>query len=441
MQQRCLVELAHAALAALELQPLLLEGAQCLALGLGVDLAGVWTLENEGRELCLAAATGWPEGTVGSQRVSLDGGSHLALAAACATPHALVAEDLAAGADAGDAALLVEPGARSGVAVVILRQGRPFGLLAAHSRRRRRYSDNDLRFAETTAELLGLALGWRQRHDALREWQRRLLGGIVGDLVERRGMATALARAEAQNHALRREHDELERVAVAGELAGIMAHEVRTPLNALSINAQLAERALRRGGNDETDRALELLGMLRGEIERINGLLHEYLQVLRHPAPHPARRFSLPQALRDALRFVEPKARDCQVRLELVLAPEVDELLGDESRLRQVLLNIVLNAIQAMPRGGLVHISTARVADHVLIVIQDTGPGIASEAINRIFQPFVTTKEQGTGLGLAISSRLVREMGGTIVVASQPGQGACFEIRLPLGERESAPST
>ncbi|MBK6846736.1 MAG: hypothetical protein IPG96_04005 [Proteobacteria bacterium] len=252
-------------------------------------------------------------------------------------------------------------------------------------------------------------------------------------------MATTLSRVEARNRALEQEHDELERIAVAGELAGIMAHEVRTPLNALAINAQLAERALRRGAADDIGRALELLGMLRGEIERINGLLHEYLQVLRRPAGHPPRRFSLPQALRDALRFVEPKARDCQVQLELTLAPEVDELVGDEARLRQVLLNIVLNAIQAMPRGGTVQLSTARAEDEVRIVIQDTGPGIASEAINRIFQPFVTTKDQGTGLGLAICSRLVREMGGTIEVASRPGQGACFEIRLPI-EAPPAPA-
>ena len=79
------------------------------------------------------------------------------------------------------------------------------------------------------------------------------------------------------------------------------------------------ERALRRGAADDIGRALELLGMLRGEIERINGLLHEYLQVLRRPGRYVPRRFSLPQALRDALRFVEPKARDCQVQLELTL--------------------------------------------------------------------------------------------------------------------------
>ncbi|MBK8480603.1 MAG: GAF domain-containing protein [Proteobacteria bacterium] len=432
VQQGCLVELARAALEGLELQPLLHEASQRFAVGLGVDLAGIWTLDDSAHELVLTAATGWPDAAVGSHRIPLSSGSHLALAAACATPHALAAEDLAASVEAGDTALLVEPGARSAVAVVIHQRGKPFGLLAAHSRRRRRFPEAELRFAETTAELIGVALGWRHRQDALRDWQRSLLGGVVSDLVERRAMAAALARAEARNRALQQAHDELERVAVAGELAGIMAHEVRTPLNALSINAQLAERALRRGGVDETGRALELLGTLRGEIERINGLLHEYLQVLRRPAGHPPRRFSLPQALRDALRFVEPKARDCQVKLELTLAADVEELLGDEARLRQVLLNIVLNAIQAMPRGGTVELSTARVGDHAQLIIRDTGPGIGSEAIKRIFQPFVTTKDQGTGLGLAICSRLVREMGGTIVVASPPGEGACFEIRLPL---------
>lgn len=439
MQQGCLIELARAALEGLELQPLLHEATQRFAVGLGVDLAGVWTLDDAGRELRLAVATGWPQAAIGSHHVTIDDGSHLALAAACATPHALVAEDLAAGGEAGDTALLVEPGARSAVAVMVHQLGRPFALLAAHSRRRRRFAEADLRFVEATAELLGAALGWRQRQDALRDWQRRLLGGVVHDLVERRGMATTLSRVEARNRALEQEHDELERIAVAGELAGIMAHEVRTPLNALAINAQLAERALRRGAADDIGRALELLGMLRGEIERINGLLHEYLQVLRRPGRYVPRRFSLPQALRDALRFVEPKARDCQVQLELTLAPEVDELVGDEARLRQVLLNVVLNAIQAMPRGGTVQLSTARAEDEVRIVIQDTGPGIASEAINRIFQPFVTTKDQGTGLGLAICSRLVREMGGTIEVASRPGQGACFEIRLPI-EAPPAPA-
>jgi signal transduction histidine kinase len=141
--------------------------------------------------------------------------------------------------------------------------------------------------------------------------------------------------------------------------------------------------------------------------------------------------FDINRTVEDAIRFVEPKARGSRVAIARDLLAELPRACADEEALRQVMLNILVNAIEAMPDGGRVEVATRRRADGVVLRVRDTGPGLAEEIRDRVFQPFVSTKREGTGLGLAISQRLTSEMDGEIVVSSEPGQGACFEVILP----------
>ena len=238
---------------------------------------------------------------------------------------------------------------------------------------------------------------------------------------------------------LQTHHTRLERVAVAGEMASIVAHEIRTPLNALSINAQMITRLLRRPAPKDRQRALEVLGTLQAEIQRINQLVEENLLAhVRHSRANLTA-LQVNEVLEDSVRFMEPEARRGDVTL--IFDPEagLPRVRADESKLRQVLLNITLNAVQAMPDGGEVALSAVCDGDQVRIRIKDTGPGIEGlerEKLHEVFRPFMTTKEHGTGLGLAICARLVKEMGGSIDVESDKGEGACFSISLPLDDEE-----
>ena len=236
---------------------------------------------------------------------------------------------------------------------------------------------------------------------------------------------------------LRANHTRLERTAVAGEMASIVAHEVRQPLNALSINAQRAGRLLRKGDAQSLDKAAAVLGTLNGEIHRINDLVEEHLLAVvrgRNTAILP---IQAAEVVQDAVSFMKPEAARNGVSISLEpVTGELPRMMADEAKLRQVLLNIMLNAIQAMADGGSIMVRTWRDGDEVVIGVQDTGPGIKTEEgeLDQVFRPFHTTKEEGTGLGLAICARLIKEMKGRITVTSESGEGACFEVRLPREE-------
>jgi signal transduction histidine kinase len=257
--------------------------------------------------------------------------------------------------------------------------------------------------------------------------------------------------------ALQAHHTQLERLAVAGEMASIVAHEVRTPLNALSINAQMIGRRLGRNQAGDRDKALEAVGTLQGEIQRINQLLEEHLlSVVRH-RPATLVPLSLNVAVEEAARYMETEASRQGVSVALELEPGLPRVSADEGKLRQVLINILLNAIQAiepsrgdralaesrgtgaapeegLPPGKVVQLSTGPADGGACVTVKDTGPGFGTAIegnLEHVVKPFTTTKENGTGLGLAICVRLMKEMNGTIHVSSEPGLGATFRIVLP----------
>lgn len=431
LQQTKLVQLARLALNGPDrtLDQLIDETTRLVADGLLVGMTAFWALEDERETLVLRSGIGWHAGLVGEHNLSLDANSLPCRTLRHAHPLAVVSTDEPL--HAADSELLADHKVSSSLAVIVEARKHRFGVLSVHATEPRAYSAQDTEFLQSAADILAAALETNRRAAELRNNQRRLLAGIVRDMVERREVEHALRRSEERYRALQLQYTEFERMAVAGELAGTVAHEIRTPLNALSLNAQMLERALRRGAAEDLERAQGLVSTLRGEIERINDLLQDYLQVLRRPARQTIAPLSLNQAIEDAVRLVEPRATEGKVQIGVSLSPQAQIVTGDEGRLRQVLLNLFLNAIQAMPDGGELRIVTELLDDVVSLKVCDNGAGIAEADLERIFQPFVTTKEQGTGLGLAISDRLIKDMGGSIGATSTYGQGACFEIRLP----------
>lgn len=213
--------------------------------------------------------------------------------------------------------------------------------------------------------------------------------------------------------------------------AGV-AHEIKNPLNAAMLHLQLLTRLLAKASPD-IEAVREAAGITTSEIRRVTGLLEEFLQFARPTKPRRS-----PTDLRricdDVVALCRVEAEQAQIELS-VGGESVLSIQADDARMRQVVLNLVRNAMEAIRSKGHVHLDVSRTDDIAKIRIQDDGPGLLADEV-RIFQPFFTTKEKGTGLGLAISHRIVTDHGGDITVESQPGKTQ-FSIVLPCGDASS----
>ena len=220
----------------------------------------------------------------------------------------------------------------------------------------------------------------------------------------------------SQEHELGVRTRRAERLAALGTMAAGLAHEIRNPLNAAHLQLSVAERRLQRSEPD-LQGAQTAVRAANAEMQRLGSLVQDFLQFAR---PHALRlaRVDLRQTVEASLVLLEPEAQSRGVDLQLV-AGEAAPVDVDEEKLRQVLLNLVRNALDATGAGGHVELSTALGGSDVLLTVRDDGPGIPDDA--PIFEPFYTTKEDGTGLGLAIVHRIIMDHGGQVAVQSVPG--------------------
>ncbi len=278
--------------------------------------------------------------------------------------------------------------------------------------------------------LLSLALGWglaRQVTRPLRSLAESLpLVGTDRELpalpVARRDEIGQLAQTLTRTHAsLRDERDRrraAERHALLGRMATSLAHEVRNPVAAIRLHAQLLAQA------SPAEAAISRQ-LIEGEAERIEGLMGQWLSYAK-PAPPSLAEVDLREAIRQALRLMDPQAR--HARVELVFPTRDNEaplvMLADRHRLRQVLGNLLLNAVQAMPRGGRVTVSTHDAGLRVAVVVEDDGAGFSATAVAKLGEPFYSEKEGGMGLGLAVAKDICEAHGGALTVANRPGGGA-----------------
>jgi PAS domain S-box-containing protein len=247
--------------------------------------------------------------------------------------------------------------------------------------------------------------------------------GIAVDLSEHKKMETQILRQD--------------RLASIGLLAGGLAHEIGNPLGTIQGRAELLMSAVK--GNEAAEKSLEII---ISQIDRIAKLLRSLLRVSRVPEKILLRPVNLLESVNDVVQLmVDPLRKN---RIELKLENLNIDVLAEPNHLQQLFLNLIINAMHAIEEKGgernEISISALSEGDHCVIKVKDTGTGIPKERLDKIFQPFFTTKAagKGTGMGLAIVTKLVDEMQGTIAAESEgPGHGAVFVVRLKRGEQKN----
>jgi len=252
----------------------------------------------------------------------------------------------------------------------------------------------------------------------------------VPELLLTVGQALRQVRLQAEREELRRRAQLAEKLAVVGRLTAGLSHEIRNPLNAAALQLSVLERRVRKLSPEGQPALLEPLVLVRDEIRRLDQTLQDFLlfsrprELARKPVP-------LEPLLRNMAELLSGDAEARQVTLEVEAAPGSPAVSADEGVLRQVLLNLILNALDVSPRGGRIRLQGGPADDEVELVVSDEGPGIPDEARDRLFEPFFTTKPNGTGLGLAIVHSLVDQHAGRVWVEPVDPAGAAFHIRLP----------
>jgi two-component system NtrC family sensor kinase len=226
-----------------------------------------------------------------------------------------------------------------------------------------------------------------------------------------------------------------ERLAAAGRLASHITHEVRNPLNSISLNTELLEEELAELPQASRDEAQSILRAVQHEIDRLTGITEEYLQFARLPKPNLDDE-DLDTIVGSLLTFLGGELAQNDVVLVQQLAGDLPPIAVDENQIRQALLNLLRNAIEAMAgSGGELTVETRQLSgdDSPLVEVRvtDQGPGIDPDVLAQVYEPFFSTKDGGTGLGLALTQQIIHEHGGRISVESQRGQGTTFVVSLP----------
>jgi two-component system, sporulation sensor kinase E len=254
---------------------------------------------------------------------------------------------------------------------------------------------------------------------------------------------------------------ESERLQALTLLAASVAHEIGNPLNALHIHLQLMEREVRklrhvhRGAPIKVkrgkttiaeeeqcrDEAGEIaaklenyLAVAKGEITRLDYIVTQFLQAIR-PTPPRMAQANLNEVVRETMDLLRPELENRGLHINQKPAAGLPTAKMDAAQIKQALVNIIKNAMQAMTRGGELTVQTGATPENIWVSVTDTGCGIPEDQLSRIFAPFFTTKKKGSGLGLMIVQRIIREHGGRIDLESVPGRGTTFRVWLPLHER------
>jgi two-component system sensor histidine kinase HydH len=242
------------------------------------------------------------------------------------------------------------------------------------------------------------------------------LGGPAGGLLSGYGIARGLSRAFSRS----------EQLAAVGQLAAGVAHEVRNPLTSIKM---LVEAALRRPDTKSLTR--DDLEVIHGEIRRLESKVQGFLDFARPPRLDRAP-CDLRAAVAQSAELVRARARQQGVTLDVKMPDAALTADVDRGQICTVLVNLFLNALDAMPGGGRLEVRAEAAGDRAVLRVADTGPGIAAAVAGRLFSPFVSTKPTGTGLGLSISCRILEEHGGDIRAGNRPEGGAAFTVTLPL---------
>lgn len=271
-----------------------------------------------------------------------------------------------------------------------------------------------------------------------------VVGGVTGLLAQRErersqelqrtaeGLEESCHTLQAQSERIIAIEEQLrrsEKLSTLGEMAAVLAHEIRNPLGSIRGTAEILRDDYRSG-----DPKHEFIEIQIKETERLNHVVEDFLRMARQQ-PMELRDCSIREELETIVTLVTKDAQDRGISLLLEPTPEQAIVTGDGEKLRQAFLNIVINALQATPSGGSVAIACRRYDNGYEIRFNDNGSGIRADELTRIFEPFYTTKPDGTGLGLAVTRKIIEGHGGTLDIESKPGQGTTVSVRLPLQEQ------
>ncbi|MEH7107056.1 PAS domain S-box protein, partial [Bacillus sp. JJ1764] len=233
---------------------------------------------------------------------------------------------------------------------------------------------------------------------------------IRNDITERKKQEEALHRQD--------------KLAAVGQLAAGVAHEIRNPLTSMKGYTEFLQL-------DEKDPdRLEFLNIILDEIERVNTIVEDFM-VLAKPKAVELEEKNVVPVIKNVVSLLEFEARKKNVRIHFNCNQEIIQIECDENRLKQVFLNFIKNGIEAMPNGGDLHVNTMIHENNVQISIQDTGVGIPKEKLEKLGEPFFTTKKNGNGLGLMVSFKIIESHNGKVFVESEPNKGTTFNILLP----------
>jgi signal transduction histidine kinase len=262
----------------------------------------------------------------------------------------------------------------------------------------------------------------------------------IEDITEKRGKEARLRRAE--------------NLASLTTLAAGVAHEIKNPLGSISIHIQLIQKAMDankemffkshpsgrnskgQSPQDYFDVLDKYIAVVNEEIDRLNHIVVDFLFAVR-PMDMDFREGNINTLIGELAEFVRYELEAANIACVLELNDALPTIEFDDRYMKQALLNLIKNAIAAMPGGGELTITTGFSDTEIQISVQDTGVGISEENLSKIFEPYFTTKETGSGLGLTLVFKIIREHRGEMTVKSREGEGACFTITLPVPQRET----
>ena len=290
--------------------------------------------------------------------------------------------------------------------------------------------DSNLGFLKIGLSLGSMEVAW---HNSLRAIITLGLAIVAAGIL---GMAAILHNQHSHMQEVKALEIEVlhrERLSALGNLAATVAHEIRNPLNAISMGLQRLKVEFQ--PTDDQEQYSRVTELMLGEVHRLNSIVEQFLSLAR-PLEIKPEALRVQDVLNELATLVGGEAQQSKVQIRVVAPLTLPPLKADREYLRQTLLNLILNGLQAMPEGGTLTLKANTSNGDFLISITDTGVGIAPENRRRIFEPYFTTKAKGSGLGLAIARRIIEAHGGKITVSGEADHGCCFQIALPLNGKE-----